>query len=64
MNHNENEWLLCPVCRSRTRIKMRSDTELRNFPLFCPKCKQETLINVTQFNISVIIEPDAQTQSR
>ncbi len=39
---------------SKTRIKMRSDTELRNFPLFCPKCKQEILVNVTQFNISVI----------
>ncbi|MCI9211843.1 conjugal transfer protein [Schaedlerella arabinosiphila] len=58
MNHNESEqfkWLLCPVCRSKTRIKMRSDTELRNFPLFCPKCKQEILISVTQFHISVIV---------
>ncbi|MCI9591584.1 MAG: conjugal transfer protein [Lachnospiraceae bacterium] len=67
MNHDRNEqfkWLLCPVCGSKTHIKMRSDTELRNFPLFCPKCKQEILIKVTQFNISVIKEPDAQTQSR
>ncbi|WP_251315823.1 cysteine-rich KTR domain-containing protein [Flintibacter muris] len=67
MNHNESEqfkWLLCPVCGSKTRIKMRLDTELRNFPLFCPKCKQEILINVTQLHISVIKEPDAQTQSR
>ena len=40
------------------------DTELKNFPLFCPKCKQETLIHVTQFNTTVIKEPDAQTQSR
>ena len=67
MNHNGNEqfeWLLCPVCGSKTRIKMRSDTELRNFPLFCPKCKQEILINVIKFNISVIKEPDAQMQSR
>ena len=37
------EWLLCPVCGSKTRIKMRSDTELINFPLFCPKCRKETL---------------------
>ena len=40
------------------------DTELKNFPLFCPKCRQETLIHVKQFNITVIKEPDAQTQSR
>ena len=58
------EWLLCPICSSKTRIRLREDTELKNFPLFCPKCKQETLINVKRLNISVIKEPDAQTQSR
>ncbi|MCI8738300.1 MAG: conjugal transfer protein [Lachnospiraceae bacterium] len=58
------EWVICPVCQSKTRLKIRSDTELKNFPLYCPKCRQETLINVQQMNISVIKEPDAQTQSR
>ncbi len=57
-------WLLCPICQNKTRIKLREDTELKNFPLYCPKCKQEAIINVTQLNISVIQEPDAQTQSR
>ena len=52
-------WLLCPVCNSKTRIKLRLDTELKNFPLFCPNCKQETLINVEKFEIFVIKEPDA-----
>ena len=61
---NIEKWLLCPICKSKTRIKLREDTELKNFPLFCPKCKQETLINVSQLNTSVIKEPDAQTQSR
>ncbi|MCU0081306.1 cysteine-rich KTR domain-containing protein [Extibacter muris] len=56
--------MLCPVCKSKTRIRLREDTVLENFPLFCPKCKQETLINVKQLNISVIKEPDAPTQSR
>ena len=58
------EWLLCPSCNSKTRIKMRLDIELKNFPLFCPKCKREMLINVRQLNVSIIREPDAQTQSR
>ena len=60
----DTHWLLCPVCKSKTRIRLREDTVLEHFPLFCPKCKQETLINVKQLNISVIQEPDAQTQSR
>lgn len=42
------EFLLCPVCGSKTRIKLRPDTVLENFPLFCPKCKQETLITVKE----------------
>lgn len=58
------QWILCPVCKNKTRLKIRENTELKNFPLYCPKCKQETLINLKQFNMTVIKEPDAQTQSR
>ena len=58
------KWLLCPVCKNKTRIRLRENTELKNFPLYCPKCRQETLINVKRLNTTVIKEPDAQTQSR
>lgn len=60
----KEEWVLCPVCKSKTRIKIRHNTIIKNFPLFCPKCKQKTLIGVEQLNTYVIKEPDAQTQSR
>lgn len=60
---NNCKWLLCPVCHNKTRTKVRPDTKLENFPLFCPKCKKESLINVEQLNITVIKEPDAKTQS-
>lgn len=50
------------VCREKTRIKLRADTVLENFPLCCPKCKQEMLICAKQMKISVISEPAAQTQ--
>ena len=58
------EWILCLACQNKTRIKVHQDTVLLNFPLFCPKCKHETLINVQQMNMLVIKEPDAKTQSR
>ena len=58
------EWILCPLCGSKTRLKIREDTVLENFPLYCPKCRQETLINVRKMNMIVIKEPDAKTQSR
>lgn len=58
-----SEWLRCPVCGNKTRLKIRGDTELKYFPLFCPKCRQETLINVKHLNTTVIKEPDAQTRA-
>ncbi len=61
---DDEKWILCPVCKNKTRLKIRGDTILKNFPLYCSKCKQETLINVKQLNMSVIKEPDAKTQSR
>ncbi|MGN0988423.1 MAG: cysteine-rich KTR domain-containing protein [Otoolea sp.] len=61
---DKTEWIRCPVCECKTRLKIREDTVLVNFPLFCPKCKQETLINVRKMNMVVIKEPDAKTQSR
>ena len=44
---------------AKTRLKIRLDTVLENFPLYCPKCKQEMLINVDKLNTTVIKEPDA-----
>jgi len=58
------EWLLCPICRSKTRIKLREDTELKNFPLYCPKCKLETLVNIKELKTTIIKELDAKTQSQ
>ena len=53
------EWLRCPVCGNKTRNRVREDTVLKNYPLYCPKCKREMLINVKQLNMSVITKPDA-----
>lgn len=60
----DTKWILCPVCNNKARIRIRGDMVLENFPLFCPKCKQETIFNVKQLNMSVIKELDAKTQSR
>ena len=60
----KTEWVLCPVCGNKTRNRIREDTELKNYPLYGPKCRQETLIEVENLQVTVIKEPDAQTQSR
>ncbi len=61
MNAN---WIDCPVCGSKTRDRIREDTILKNYPLYCPKCKQQTLIEVQNLQVTIIKEPDAKTQSR
>lgn len=64
MTRHSIDLVRCPICSSKARIKIRGDTILKNFPLFCPKCKSETTIHVEKMKISVIKEPDAETQSR
>lgn len=44
----KNRWIMCPFCKGKTRIKIREDTELYKFPLFCPKCKREQIIDYYQ----------------
>lgn len=59
-----SNWLLCPICGNKTHDKIREDTVLKNYPLYCPKCRQETLIEAKKLQVTVITEPDAQPQSR
>ncbi len=48
------EWILCPVCGNKTRDRLREDTVLKNYHFYCPKCKQETLIDAKNLQITVI----------
>ena len=45
---------------------MRNDTILINYPLYCPKCKQERLIVVKNLRVTVIekIDNKAGTECR
>ncbi len=53
------EWICCPVCGGKTHNRIREDAILKNYPLYCPKCRQEVLIEAKNSQISVIKEPDA-----
>lgn len=59
-----SKWINCPICKGKTRLRIGVNTEMKNFPLYCPKCKNETLIDVQKLQIAIIKEPDAKTQSR
>lgn len=36
----------CPVCNNKTRSSFRKDTTAHNLPVFCPKCKTTSLVNI------------------
>ena len=61
---DKTDWIRCPKCGSKTRTMIREHTVLEDFPLFCPKCHKQTLINAKQLNITTAEVPDAKTQSR
>lgn len=50
---NTRQWLHCPVCGAKTRVMLTQQTVLRHFPLFCPKCKAETIVHVTEYHVTV-----------
>ena len=62
MPEQDEKWVLCPACGAKTRLRLLQRTVLRDFPLFCPKCRQERIINARNFQIEIIDQPDAKTQ--
>ena len=58
----EREAVLCPVCGAKTRLRLLRRTILQEFPLFCPKCRRESIINARNFQIEEVNQPDARTQ--
>ncbi len=60
--NNRAEWVRCPVCGNKTRLQIRVDTELKNFPLYCPKCKQKNLINAKDLKVTVTVPPEEERQ--
>jgi len=41
---DKKDWILCPACGNKTHLKIRKDTILENFQLYCPKRKQDTIL--------------------
>lgn len=42
---DDKGFVLCPKCGKRTKTKISPDTVLKRFPLFCPWCKKEMVID-------------------
>lgn len=49
----KTEWSLCPICDRKMHNKIKEDIKLKNFPIYCPKCNREMVVDVEQFIVSV-----------
>lgn len=58
----ETQWIRCPACGNKTRLQIRTDTELKNFPLYCPKCKQQCLIDAKELHVTVTKNNEEKSQ--
>lgn len=54
------EWIRCPICGSKIHDRIREDTVLKNYPLYCPMYKKESLVDAKDLQVTVIKEPDAR----
>ena len=48
------QWIKCPKCGEKTRVKIKETTIMKDFPLFCTWCKKETLIHVEKYIIKEV----------
>ena len=46
-------FIICPICKGKTRQKATKETYLKNFPLFCPKCKCQSIIDLIEGEVTV-----------
>ena len=42
-----------PKLWQKTQTKVHEDTVVHNFPLYCPKCKTEARVDITQLKMTV-----------
>lgn len=44
-------WIRCPICNGKTRTKVYEETVLIKFPIYCPRCKKETMVDVVKLKM-------------
>ena len=50
-NRVKFRFLPCPICGTQSDTKVLPETVLVRYPLFCAKCRQETLVDVVKIKM-------------
>lgn len=59
-NKDKETWVACPLCKAPKLIKLRPDTQIKNFPAYCKRCRREVVITIERraHVRGVTIEPE------
>ncbi len=55
---NASYWIFCPICGMKTKAKYNDDTVLLHFPLYCPKCRRETRVDLIDQKVYISSEQE------
>lgn len=39
-------WLMCPKCGVQKLLRLAPTTEVKDLPVYCKHCKQESIVNI------------------
>lgn len=45
---DKDGWVRCPVCGGKTRVKVSPATHFYDLPLYCPKCRKESIVSLAR----------------
>lgn len=43
---NNERWLKCPVCGTQKILRILPSTVVKDLPVYCKRCKQESVVNI------------------
>lgn len=44
--NTKDGWVICPVCGKGKLLKLLPTTSVRNLPIKCKRCGQESIVNI------------------
>lgn len=51
---DNSDFVKCPICKKNTRTKTLIVTVVKNFPLYCPKCNNTSLVDIVENKLIVL----------
>ena len=50
----ETKWFVCPECGEKTKVELQAATIMKNFLLYCHRCKKEFTVDVQNFIVAIV----------